>query len=179
MTPVSRIHSRASPDRFQRLQVFGFGYGGGHQGDGLACRLFNCMHPAHLLANVGVLIQEGVHVPTFDRAAEGQLVEAGSAGSHDHSVDFAAFDILLDEQLARVRTHEHVGAGCDDAGDFPDFLGDPRHVHVVGDVAAAVANVNADPLGRSVFLSFSETIPILLVPAGTAWMALAFWKNCS
>ena len=79
-------------------------------------------------------------------------MEAGGAGGHDHPIDLAAFDVLLDKLLARVRTHEHIGVRHNDTRDFLDLLGDPTHVHVVGDVAAAVADIDTDAFGALVLL---------------------------
>lgn len=67
------------------------------------------MYPGILLADIGMFVKKGVHLRPTDGTAKGQLMQGRSAGGNDDPVDAACFNIFLDEFLAGIGTHEHVG----------------------------------------------------------------------
>ena len=104
------------------------------------------VRPAGLLAHVRGLEQVGVHPGPDDRPAEGGLVELGGARGDDHPVQAEILDVVDDRLLPLVGAHEHDVARNRDAVQAGRLRGDPVHVDDVRDVAAAVADVDADPL---------------------------------
>jgi hypothetical protein len=100
--------------------------------------------PGILLADVGVLVQVLVQPGAREGPAEGQLVQAGGAGRDDDAVELEVLDLLLDERLAGIGADEHVGRREDDIRKAANLFGHSLHIHDVGDVAAAVADEDAD-----------------------------------
>ena len=139
------------PHRVKGFQVFGLGDGGRYKAGGLVGGGFPVMHPADLLANVGVFVEIRVHPGPFDGPAKGQFVQAGSTGGHHHPVDLAVFDVFLDKLLAGIGAHEHVGVGDGYPIDGFNVLGELGYIDMVGNIAPAVADVDTDILFFRIF----------------------------
>jgi hypothetical protein len=123
---------------------FGLGDGGRHQTARFGRGLIAVVHPADLFANVGVLIKVRVHVGALDGSPKRQLMQAGRAGGHHHPVNLTGFNVLLDQFLARVRAHEHIGVRGADSRNFFNVFLQLLNIHMVGNIAAAMAYVYAD-----------------------------------
>ena len=102
------------------------------------------MHPADMLADVGMVVDIRIHTGPNQGVAKGGFVKAGRAGGHDDPVDRAIFQILHDHFLAGVGTHEHVGSGRRYSGQIRHLLAHRFHIHMIGYVAATIADVDAD-----------------------------------
>ena len=100
--------------------------------------------PRALLADVDLGVLVGVHAGPGCHAPERVGVELRRAGGHDEAVEAELLDVLGDLLLAGLGAGEHGRAGDDDGLLAERLRGDPLDVDVVGDVAAAVADVDAD-----------------------------------
>ncbi len=135
--------------------MLGLGGGCRNQAGGLIGSRLPVMDPADLLADVGMIIDIGVHTGTNQGVAEGGFMETGCAGCHHDPVDGAVFQIFHDQPLAGIRTHEHVGPRHGHTGQFFHPVTHRFHIDVVGYIAAAVADVDAYfPLLRMVRVAF-------------------------
>src|SRR5664280_1286924 len=76
--------------------------------------------------------------------AEGRRVQSGRARGDDHAVERVLADVVDDLLLGRIRAGEHRSPGHADSGLALDGVDHLRDVDVVGDVPAAVADVDAD-----------------------------------
>ena len=102
------------------------------------------VHPAALLADVGHLEEVGVDAGLLQRLAEGRLVHPRAAGGDHDPVQPVLLDVLDDHLLAGVGAHVLVGPRHGDAGQGGGGLHDGVAVDDLGDVGAAVADVDAD-----------------------------------
>ena len=133
--------------RLQRLGEPGVGDAGADQPERLAggAVVVVGVRPRALLTDVHLGVLIGVEPGPPGHAAEGERVQLGRAGRDHHAVELVLGDVLGDLLLGGVRAgehgvtrHHHVGVALDGSDDLVD-------VDVVGDVASAVADVDADP----------------------------------
>ncbi len=103
------------------------------------------VRPRALLADIHLRVLVGIEPGSLRHLAEGLCVQLGRAGGHDHPVQLVILDVRHDLLLGRVRAREHGRAGDLDPGLVLDGLDHPLDIDVVGDVAAAVADIDADP----------------------------------
>jgi hypothetical protein len=101
------------------------------------------MDPADMLADVGMIVNIGIHPGPDQGIAEGGFMKTGRAGRHHDPVDGTVFQILHDQFLARVRAHEHVGPRHGHTGQFSHPVTDSLHINVIRYISTAVADVNA------------------------------------
>ena len=115
--------------------------------------------PRALLADVDLGVLVRVHAAPGGDAPERVGVELRGAGGHDEAVEAELLDVLGDLLLAGLGAGEHGRPG-DDHGLLAERLGgDPLDVDVVGDVAAAVADVDADfPPAWAIRAGASESV---------------------
>ena len=147
-----RLRRRLDRRRVERRGEAGLGNPCSDQADRLARRPGRvvAVGPRVLFANVhlgvGVWIQAG---PLRD-AAEGEEMQFGRARCHDQAVEVLVLDRLDDVLLGAVGAREQRRLGNHDVRLVFERLLDLRDVHDVGDVAAAVADVDADaPLAHA------------------------------
>ncbi len=143
---------RLDHDRLERRGEPGPGDPGPDEAEGLVGGrvLVVAVDPRALLADVDLGVLVGVHAGPGRHAPERVGVKLRRAGGHDQAVEAERLDVLGDLLLARLGAGEHGRPG-DHHGLLAERLrGDPLHVDVVGDVAAAMADVDADlaPGGR-------------------------------
>ena len=100
--------------------------------------------PGTLFADVDLDILEGVEPGPRGHVAEGHQVQFGRTGSHDHTVQALLLDVLDHVVLRGVGAGEHRGLGHGDAVLLFHLFAHRLDVDMVGDVAAAVADVDAD-----------------------------------
>ena len=100
--------------------------------------------PRALLADVDLRVLVGVHAGPGRHAPERVRVELRRARGDDEAVEAELLDVLDDLLLAGLGAGEHRRAGDHDGLLAQRLRGDPLHVDVVGDVAAAMADVDAD-----------------------------------
>jgi len=101
----------------------------------------------------------------------------GEQAATDHAVDAQFSDVVLDEHLARVRAHVLVLARHGYAGQRRRELDDLRNVDLAGDVAAAVADVDAD-LQIVAVMSHSSLLLARRAHAGTAASTASTGMSC-
>jgi hypothetical protein len=77
------------------------------------------MHPVHLFADIGMLVNVGIHSRPLQGMPEDFLVKTRSARCDDDPVDDPAPDVFHDEILAGIGAHEPVGSGHRHSGDPP------------------------------------------------------------
>ncbi len=65
-------------------------------------------------------------------------------GGNDDPVETEVFDVVLDEDLAGIGTHEFVFPGYDYSGQFLGKFRYFRNIHFAGDIRAAMAHIDAD-----------------------------------
>ena len=135
------------------------------------------MRPARLFADVRGQEEVRVQAAADDGPAEGRLVELRGAGRDDDPVEPQVLDVVDDGLLALVGAHEHDVARDRDAVQAAASLRDPVDVDDVGDVAAAVADVDADPLagrgpGRWLTLAL-RCCPV----GGSVWSAMVHLRQ--
>ena len=135
----------------QGFKHTGLGRGRGHQASGLVSGLGAVVHPAHLLPQVGVLVHIGIDPGPDQGLAESGFMQTGGAGGHHHPVHQAAFEILDDHFLAGIGAHEHIGPGHHHPRHLAGLLANFFHVHFVGNITAAIANVDPHFACRSGF----------------------------
>ena len=113
---------------------------------GLVGRLLGLLvvHPARLVADVGHLEEERVEPGFAERVLEDGLVGARRAAGDHHAVELVLLDLLADEREAVAGAGVHGVGGVDHAGQRLRVLGDVLDVDDAGDVAAAVADEDAD-----------------------------------
>ena len=141
-------------DLLERLQHFGLRHRRADECDGLFGGRLRTVRvgPAGLLANVRRQEQVGVHAAANHGSPERRFVEFRGAGGHDDTIQPEGLDVFDDGLLAFVGTHEHDVAGDAHAVERGRLGGDPIDIDYVGDVAAAMADVDADllaALGRN------------------------------
>ena len=136
--------------RLQRLLVLHALGRGGDQRLGLSrARLLVEVDPGDVLAEVGHLAEVGIQAGPLAGGAEGLFVQVRRAGADDHAGQALLLDVVLDHLLAQRRTHELVVLGDHNVLDvLAGPAGDVLDVDGSGDIAAAVAHVNADFLGH-------------------------------
>ncbi len=128
--------------------------------------------PAVLLADVGDLDLVGVEAGQPGRLLERLLVKGRRAGGDDDAVEVLLLDRIDDHLLAGVGAHIDVIRGERDPGVVLQHLGDLLDVDDAGDIDAAVADEQADPLlfvfrwGRHVLTSVAG-ISLNTLSAGT------------
>jgi hypothetical protein len=137
---------RGDADRIERLLAHGLLDAGAHQIGRLAggALVVVGVGPGALLADIDLHILEGVEPRPRRHVAERRQVQLGRAGGDDHAVEPLLLDVLDHVVLRGVGAGEHRGAGHGDAVLLLDALANFLDVDVVGDVAAAVADVDAD-----------------------------------
>src|SRR5512147_545764 len=74
-------------------------------------------------------------------------MELRRAGGHDQAVETLRLDVADHVLLGGVRAGEHGGLRDDDVAGVADVRDHAHDVDIVGDVAAAVADIDADPAG--------------------------------
>ena len=129
--------------------------------------------PRVVLADVRHLEEELVEAAVRHCLAEGGLVHGGRTGGDDHAVDAELLDVVLDEHLARVLVLARLGHARKRGGELDD-LGD---VDLAGDVAAAVADVDAD-LQIVAVMSHSSLLLARRAHAGTAASTASTGMSC-
>ena len=72
-------------------------------------------------------------------------MELGRARRHDQTVEVVLLDVVLHLLLGGIGAGEHRGFGHDDAGLAPGGGSDGLDIDVIGNIAAAVADIHADP----------------------------------
>ena len=102
------------------------------------------VHPTALLADVGHLDEVGVDPRRLQGFAEGRLVHPGAAGGHDHAIQTLRLDVLDDHLLPGVGAHVLVRLGYGHPRLLQRELGHGVAVDHLGDVGAAVADIDAD-----------------------------------
>jgi hypothetical protein len=98
------------------------------------------VYPTHLFPQVGVFVNAGLAWRA--EFAEGGFMETGGAGRHYHPIHQAVFKILDDHFLAGIGAHEHIGPGHHHPRHLAGLLANLFHVHGIGNIAAAIADVN-------------------------------------
>ncbi len=101
--------------------------------------------PGALIANIGHLQQVGIEPRIAKRVAEDRLVRPRRTGGDHDPVQPVLGDLGLHLVLVVVGAGVDVRLGKDHAGQEPRSLDDPLHVDHRGDVAAAMADEDADP----------------------------------
>ena len=91
-----------------------------------------------------MLVDIGVGPGPDESLAEGGFMQTGGAGGHHHPIYQAAFEIFDDQFLAGIGAHEHIGPGHHHPRHLAGLLADLFHVHGVGNITAAIANVDPD-----------------------------------
>jgi hypothetical protein len=107
------------------------------------------VRPAGLFADVRRQEEIGIHPGPDHGSAERGLVELRGARGDNDPVQAEILDVVDDGLLPLVGAHEHHVARDRDAVQAGRLGGDPIDIHDVRDVAAAVADVDADPLCRT------------------------------
>ena len=102
-------------------------------------------HPGYQLPNAGHLEEVGVYPPLLAGVAEGLFVHPGGAGSHHHPVEVVLLDVVDDELLAYVGTHELVVPGYHHMLQAGGKLHHLLYIHFVGDVDSTVADIDSHP----------------------------------
>ena len=146
-----RLGHRLDPQGFQRIRESGLRDAGPNQPDRLLGGTGTVVRvgPRVLLADVHLGVGVLVEVGTFGDVAKGDLVQFRRARRDHQPVEVLAADVVDHVVLGAVRAGEHRRLRDDDTGLVLERLADGLHVHVVGDVSSAVADVHADPaLGR-------------------------------
>jgi hypothetical protein len=62
-----------------------------------------------------------------------------------HTIQILLQDVVADQVLARIGAHKRVNLGGSDPWNQTHALCHPLHIHHIGDVSAATADVDADP----------------------------------
>ena len=109
----------------------------------VGCRI-SLMNPAHLLPNIRMIIQIRVHSCSLYGASESQFMQRGRAGGYDNPVHNPVFYILHDKFLTRVGTCKHIRARHSHSGNLFHIFSNLFHIHMIGYITAAVADVNTD-----------------------------------
>ncbi len=102
------------------------------------------MSPGALLPEVHLDVLIGIEASALDHGPEGEEMELGRAGSDDKTVDVVVPYFVDHLLLGGVGTGEHVGPGHHYSRLVLDALSYLLNIHVVGDVATAVAKENGD-----------------------------------
>ncbi len=141
-----RAGSRLDADGLEGHRRPGLGDAGADEADGLAGRPHRvvAVGPGVLLADVDLGVLEGVQPGAPGDAAEGEQVQLGRARRDDQPIEALFLDLLDHVVLTTVGAREHRGLGVHHAGLVGDGVAHPGHVDVVGDVPAAMADVDAD-----------------------------------
>ena len=113
--------------------------------------------PRDLFADIRLVVLVGVHAGALGDAAERDDVELGRARGDDQAVEIVGLDVVLHLLLPGVRAGEDGVLGNDDAGFILDGVDDRLDIDVVGDVAAAMADIDADPAAGGVLLDAHAT----------------------
>jgi hypothetical protein len=95
---------------FEGLEKAGLGNGTLHDFLGLGGRTLLVMgvHPTILVADIGHLEQVFIEPFTFQYLAKDGLVRPGRTGRHHHLVNHPVLDILADDFLSGIGTHEQI-----------------------------------------------------------------------
>jgi hypothetical protein len=101
------------------------------------------MDPTYLLPDVGVFIDVRAKTRPRDGISKGHFMEVRRARSHHNPVDGAAFQILNNKILPRVGAHKHILPSNHHSRNLTCLLAYPLHIHMIGNVSAATANVNS------------------------------------
>jgi hypothetical protein len=132
------------------------------------------VRPRALLADVHLGVLEGVHAGALGDVAEGHRVELRRARGDDERVEALLLGVLHDLLLGRVGAGEHRRAGDDDVVVALDVLDDLVHVDVVTDVAAALADVDADlAAAHGCTFAFAASATFALSRWAAAWATAA------
>ena len=107
-------------------------------------RLVVGMHPRALLADVDLRVLVRVEPGAGRHAPERVGVELGRARGHDEPVELLLLDVMGHVLLGGVRAGEHGRLRDDDIAGVADVRDHAFDIDVVGDVAAAVADVDTD-----------------------------------
>src|SRR3990170_2110046 len=103
--------------------------------------------PRNLLAQADHVAQVRVHAGIGAGLAEGLLMQMRRAGPDDDAREALLLDVLFDQLLSERGAHELVVAGDGDAVQVVlRPMGEALDVDRAGDVAAAVADVDANAL---------------------------------
>ena len=102
------------------------------------------MHPAILLPQSDVVVQVRIQPGALYGPPEGLLMQENGTCSHDDPVDTVFFNVVGDQLLARIRAHELIAPRNDDVGKCPERFRDQITAHGIADVAATIADINAD-----------------------------------
>jgi hypothetical protein len=113
------------------------------------------VRPGRLFADIHMLIEVGIHAPARNRSAECQLMQKRRARGHHHAVQILLHDVVADHVLAGIGAHKGVHLGQRNPRNQPHRLRHALHIHHIGDVSAAAANVHAD--------SRQGELPVVLV----------------
>ena len=147
---------RRHADRLERLRAERLLDPAAHEADRLAggALLVVRMRPRALLPDVDLHVLEGIHAGALRDVAEGHEMELRRTGGDDHAVELLLLDVLHHLLLRGVGAGEERRLRDRDAELLLDRLADLVDVDVVGDVAAAVADIDAYLLSlRSVIAS--------------------------
>ena len=120
-------------------------------------------NPGAMLADVSHRQQVGVEPGLGQRSAEGRLVQAWGTRGHDDAIQPKFGYIMCDRALAGGRAHVSMLPSHDDVRQRSGVGHGVIHIHRVGNVGPAVANVDADADGAAVSH---------LVPPGTRQLVL-------
>ncbi len=165
-------HQRVLVDRhgrrFERLLALHAGDRPGHKRHGLPGRgLLVPRHPGDVLADVGHLEQKRIQPRGGTRAAERLFVQVRRARRHDHAGQAVLLHVVADHRLPQRGAEELVIARHDHAGQtLAGPAGHPLHVDRCGDVASAMADVDAHAFLRLRFRLVSHSPGLLSVQTG-------------
>ncbi|OQA13152.1 MAG: hypothetical protein BWY63_03566 [Chloroflexi bacterium ADurb.Bin360] len=105
------------------------------------------MHPRIHIANIRHLKQVGVQPRTDENAAEGALMGFGGTRSNNNPRDAVLANGILNICLGIASTGKHLMIGKNHIGQSMRIGDNSLNIHHARDVAATVANKDANPRG--------------------------------
>ena len=101
------------------------------------------MGPRTLLTQIHLNVLVGIESRPYGDPAKGELMEGRRTRSDHNAVQIQFLNVVDDFLLRGIRTSKHGRLGHFDVGFTGNFLPDFFAIHIVGDVAAAIADVHA------------------------------------
>ena len=133
------------PARAERYLVINPADSGIDQRGGFAGGLVNIIvHPGAVLADIGHLEEIAVQAGPFTGIAEGQLVHVRRAGRHHHPGQAFGLNVFFDHLLPGIGAHKFIGRSNGDIGLIFQRSGDIFHPYVLGNIDAAMADIDPD-----------------------------------